>query len=180
MPELSRVSDQWLAEKNTAEKGFSLGSFKESYMQHFPVAVLRKDDQIVAFMNLWCGAQHQELSVDLMRYSPAAPDRAIEYLFCQAMLWGKDQGYQWFNLGMSPLSGLENRPLSPLWNRAGGLIYKHGEHFYNFKGLHSYKQKFNPVWTPKYLAFPGGITLPVVLLDIATLISGGVRDLVSK
>ena len=38
----------------------------------------------------------------------------MEYLFTELMLWGKQQGYRWFNLGMAPLSGLEGRSLAPL------------------------------------------------------------------
>jgi phosphatidylglycerol lysyltransferase len=87
------------------------------------------------------------------------------------MLWGKQQGYQWFNLGMAPLSGIENRPLAPLWNRAVNLAFHYGDHFYSFEGLRAYKEKFDPVWSPKYLASPGGLALPRILADITTLIS---------
>jgi phosphatidylglycerol lysyltransferase len=81
---------------------------------------------------------------------------------------------------MAPPSGLENRQLAPLWHRVGGLLFRHGEHFYNFEGLRDYKDKFDPVWRPKYLASPGGFVLPVILANVATLISGGMKGLVSK
>jgi phosphatidylglycerol lysyltransferase len=87
------------------------------------------------------------------------------------MLWGKQQGYQWFNLGMAPLSGIENRPLAPMWNRVVNLAFHHSDHFYNFEGLRRYKEKFAPVWSPKYLASPGGWILPRILADLVTLIS---------
>ena len=51
------------------------------------------------------------------------------------------------------------------------LVYRHGNHFYSFEGLRQYKQKFGPVWEPKYLASPGGITLPRILVDLTRLIS---------
>ena len=81
---------------------------------------------------------------------------------------------------MAPLSGLEARALAPLWSRAGAFLYRHGEHFYNFKGLRLFKNKFDPVWEPRYLASPGGLILPRVLANIAALISGGFRGLVAK
>jgi len=99
----------------------------------------------------------------------------MTYLFVQTMLWGKEQGYEWFNLGMAPLSGLEARPLAPLWNRIGNLIFRHGEHFYHYEGLRDFKEKFNPIWTPKYLACPNGLALPRVLADVIALISGRTR-----
>jgi phosphatidylglycerol lysyltransferase len=36
------------------------------------------------------------------------------------------------------------------------------------------------VWESKYLASPGGLALPRVLLDISVLISGGVKELFAK
>ena len=104
----------------------------------------------------------------------------MEYLFVCMMLWGKEQGYRWFNLGMAPFSGLENRALAPLWNRLGAFVFRYGEHFYNFQGLRQYKEKFDPQWRPRYLASPGGLALPQIFANLATLISGGVKGVVAK
>jgi phosphatidylglycerol lysyltransferase len=180
LPELRQVSDAWLAEKHTREKGLSLGCFTPDYLQHFPIGVIHLDGKIVAFSNLWLGAEKEELSPDLMRYLPSAPSGIMEYLFIQLMVWGQQEGYRWFNLGMAPLSGLEDRTLAPLWNRLGALVFRHGEHFYNFQGLRQYKEKFNPEWTPKYLASPGGLALPRILTNVATLISGGLKGVLGK
>ena len=180
IPELKKVSDAWLAEKKTAEKGFSLGRFQPDYIARYPVAVVRREGNILGFANVWLGAGKEELSIDLMRYVREAPSGVVEYLFTELMLWGKQQGYQWFNLGMAPLSGLESRSLAPLWSRFGDLVFRHGEHFYGFQGLRQYKEKFHPHWRPRYLASPGGLALPQILTDVATLISGGTRKLFLK
>ncbi|MCG2742735.1 MAG: bifunctional lysylphosphatidylglycerol flippase/synthetase MprF [Desulfobacteraceae bacterium] len=180
LPDLQRVSDAWLQAKNSREKGFSLGYFKADYLLNFPLAVVWMHGEIVAFANLWSGAGKQKLSVDLMRYIPQAPDGIMDYLFVNLMLWGQEQGYQLFSLGMAPLSGLENRPFAPLWNRIGAFVYRHGEHFYNFEGLRYYKEKFGPVWEPRYLASPGGFILPLILANITSLISGGIKGVVGK
>ena len=134
----------------------------------------------MAFANLWLGAGHQEMSIDLMRYVPASPDGVMDYLFVELLQWGRQQSYQSFNFGMAPLSGLENRTLAPFWSKAGSLVFRHGEHFYNFQGLRQYKEKFDPQWRPKYLVCRGGLALPRILANVATLISGGVRGIVSK
>ncbi len=122
----------------------------------------------------------QELTVDLMRFLREAPHGIMDYLFVELILWGKEQGYQWFNMGMAPLAGLESRALSPLWNRVASLVFRHGEHFYNFQGLRHYKDKFDPEWSPQYLACPGGLALPRVLANLASLISGGLTGVVAK
>jgi phosphatidylglycerol lysyltransferase len=180
LPDLRRISDAWLQARSTREKGFSLGRFDEAYLAHFPVALVRQQGRIVAFANVWCGSARQELSIDLMRFDGQALSGVMEYLFINLMLWGKEQGYRFFDLGMAPLSGLENRPFAPLWHRIGAAVFRHGEHFYNFEGLREYKEKFGPVWEPRYLACPGGLALPRILLNITTLISGGIKGVVAK
>lgn len=180
LPELKTISDAWLAGKQTREKGFSLGFFDPAYLARFPAAVVRRAGRIAAFANIWLSADREELSPDLMRYHPEAPGGTMEYLFIQLMLWGKAEGYRWFGLGMAPLSGLENRALAPLWNRLCALAFRHGEHVYNFQGLRHYKEKFDPEWEPRYLVSPGGLALPIILVDVAALISGGLKGVVAR
>jgi phosphatidylglycerol lysyltransferase len=180
LPTLKTISDNWLEEKKVREKGFSLGFFDAAYLQRLPAAVVRIDDQIVAFTNIWQGGEREELTIDLMRYTPEAPRGVMEFLFIELMLWGIGQGYRWFNLGMAPMTGMETNEAAPLWHKIGGLVARFGERFYNFKGLRQYKEKFNPVWYPKYLACPGGLGLPRMLTDISALVSGGIKGLFFK
>jgi phosphatidylglycerol lysyltransferase len=180
LPDMKRVSDGWLEGKKAAEKAFSLGFFREDYLKRFPAGLVRKEGRIIAFANIWSGAEKEELSIDLMRYLPEAPHGVMDYLFIQLLLWGKQEGYRWFNFGMAPLSGLEDRALAPLWDRVGSFIFRHGEHFYNFQGLRQYKEKFHPEWEPKFLASPGGLALPRVLTNLASLISGRSKGMFSK
>jgi phosphatidylglycerol lysyltransferase len=135
--------------------------------------VVEVGGQVVAFATVWPGAGRVEMSVDLMRHRESAPRYSMEVLFASLMLWGAEQGYQWFNMGMAPLSGLESSPLAPLWSRLGRIVYRRGESFYNFQGLRAFKEKFHPVWEPRYLAYPGGLSLPRVVADVSALVAGG-------
>jgi phosphatidylglycerol lysyltransferase len=179
LPELREVSDDWLAMKGAAEKGFSLGFFNENYLKRFPVAVLDVDGRIEAFANIWPGPQKAELSIDLMRHRRTAPKNSMEGLFVFLMLWGKVEGYDAFNLGMAPFSGLESSEFTSLWNRILSYVYRYGRTFYNFQGLRAYKDKFDPVWEPKYFAYPGGLSLPGVLYSVTALIASGYRKVVT-
>lgn len=180
VPQLRAVSDAWLANKATHEKRFSVGAFSGDYLKNFDCAVVRHDGAIVAFANIWRSPAGQEVSIDLMRYRSDAPYGVMDFLFIRLMRWGKEKGYRWFDLGMAPLSGLDNHPLAPVWQRIGAFLFRHGEHFYNFEGLRAYKEKFRPVWSPKYLAVPGGLALPRILFDIAALTSGGTKEIIQK
>jgi phosphatidylglycerol lysyltransferase len=179
VPELRAVSDAWLAAKNTAEKRFSLGYFDARYLECFDCGVVRRGGAVVAFANLW-RAGSGELSVDLMRYNDGAPKGVIDFLLTECMLWGRAQGYHWFNLGMAPLSGLEEHALAPTWHKLGRLVQRYGEVFYHFEGLRRFKEKFLPVWRPRYLAAPDGLATAGALLDVTALISGGVGKVLRK
>jgi phosphatidylglycerol lysyltransferase len=180
LPELKVISDEWLKDKKVGEKGFSLGFFNDRYLRYFPVAVVRLQDKIHAFANLWPGGGKRELSIDLMRYRHDAPHGIMDFIFCEIMLWGKSRGYEWFSLGMVPLAGLEPEKAAWLWGNIGTFVYRHGEHFYNFKGLRNYKDKFAPVWQPKYLVSPGGLHLPAIFADLTALIGGGLKQIITR
>ncbi|HTV94813.1 MAG TPA: bifunctional lysylphosphatidylglycerol flippase/synthetase MprF [Steroidobacteraceae bacterium] len=180
MPQLRAVSDSWLSSRNTAEKRFSLGYFDVGYLSHFDIAVVRRAGTIVAFANIFRAGADTELSADLMRYSDAAPKGVIDFLLVECMLWGRAQHYQWFSLGMAPLSGLEEHALAPAWHKLGRMVQRYGETFYPFEGLRKFKEKFLPVWRPRYLAAPGGLGLAGALLDVTSLISGGVSKVLTK
>ena len=112
---LKRVSDLWLADKAVAEKGFSLGYFDENYLKHFDCAVVKYQNEIVAFANIWQSGQHNELSIDLMRYREVhdsegkAIKNMMDYLFLNLFMWGKDAGFHQFSLGMAPFTGLKDQ-----------------------------------------------------------------------
>lgn len=178
--QLRAVSDAWLREKAVAEKGFSLGCFDPEYVARFPVAVVERGGEIVAFANVWTSASQAEISVDLMRYREGAPKEVMEAIFVSLMVWGRSRGFRWFSLGMAPLSGFERSPVAPAWSRLGLFLFEHGGAFYNFQGLRAYKEKFHPVWVPRYLVYPGGFRLPQILADVSALIAGGYRKVLLR
>ena len=180
MPQLRAVSDAWLAEKQAGEKRFSLGYFDEQYLANFDCAVVRCRGAVVAFANLWRAGVETEISVDLMRYGEGAPKGVMDFMLVESMLWGKAQKYQWFNLGMAPLSGLEEHALAPTWHKLGRMVQRYGETFYHFEGLRKYKEKYLPVWRPRYLAAAGKYGVAGALLDVTSLISGGVGRVLKK
>jgi phosphatidylglycerol lysyltransferase len=182
--ELARVSEEWLAARATREKGFSIGRFDPAYLARGPVAVVRREQRIVAFANVWASeeaeASREELSIDLMRSATDAPDGAMDFLVTRLIEWGRAHDYAWFNLGMAPLAGLEARPLATAWSRVAAALFRHGESLYNFQGVRQWKSKFDPVWRARYLATPGGLSLPSVLRDVTALVAGGVRGVFKK
>ena len=180
MAELKAISDAWLSHHAGGEKGFSMGGFEPRYVAEFPVALVRFEGRIVAFATLWTTAQKAAFSMDLMRYSDEAPKNVMDYLFVELLQWGRDEGYQTFEFGMAPLAGLDDRPLAPIMSRVGRLLYERGEEIYNFQGVRRYKDKYDPVWQPRYIAAPQKWAIPFLLADIGLLSSGGVGGLTKR
>lgn len=180
VPTLAKISDAWLAEHAGGEKGFSMGGFYPGYVSEFPVAVVRFEGAVVAFATLWITAAKTSFSMDLMRYGPAAPKRIMDYLFVELIEWGRAQGYRAVEFGMAPLAGLEDRPLAPVMSRVGNLFFEHAEEIYNFQGVRTYKDKYDPLWQPRYIAAPRKWAIPLLLADVGLLSSGGVAGLAKR
>ena len=181
LPTLEVISSSWLKAKQGREKGFSVGYFSAAYLCATPMALVYLNDELVAFSNVWASAAKIEFSVDLMRYEPSlSGSNIMDFLFTELLLWGKQQGYQLFNLGMAPMSGLTDRALVPFWTKLAKTVYKKGNKFYNFQGLRRYKDKFNPRWEAKYLICYGGLSLPVVVGSLVTLTSRGTTGVFKK
>lgn len=104
----------------------------------------------------------------------------MDFLMINLMLWGRATGYRRMNLGMAPLSGLEPRPQSPMLYRAGQAGFRVGEGCFNFTGLRAYNEHFHPVWEARDLAAPSTCGLARAVADIASLISGGITDTVTR
>jgi phosphatidylglycerol lysyltransferase len=179
-PQIEAISTRWLQGKGVREKRFSVGFFSPDYLRRCRIAIVRQDQRILAFANLWELDNREELSIDLMRYDPDTPNGVMEFLFTALLLWSQEQGYLWFNLGMAPLSGLDKHPLAPVWHKVGNTIYRLGRDFYNFDGLYQYKNKFDPIWQSRYLATPPGLSPASALLAAAQLISGGVKGMFTQ
>ena len=180
LDELEAISDHWLAAKQVTERQFSIGYFSRDYIRRFPCAVVRhkcRDGAILAFANLLEGPRRQELSVDLMRYRTDGPS-VMDFLLTSVMLYGKEKGFRTFNLGMAPLASVGDQPGAHRRERVASLIFRRGEQWYNFQGVRSYKEKFNPEWVPRYLAYEAAWEWPVALANASALIAGGWRNTV--
>ncbi|ANS77355.1 lysyltransferase [Paenibacillus yonginensis] len=175
LDELKGVSDAWL--KGRQEKGFSLGWFEPAYLQEAPLALLKNPEgAIVAFASIAPSYDGGEtVSIDLMRHRPDLPNGTMDNLFIRLLEWSKENGFKVFNLGNAPLSSVGQKDRALREERLAGLVFQHGGHWYGFKGLRKYKEKFNPQWEPRYLAYPASTYLSVLTLDLVRLVSRKVK-----
>jgi phosphatidylglycerol lysyltransferase len=171
--ELRTVSDKWLQMMQGSEKKFSLGWFDEAYLRDCEIAVVRTaEGQVSAFANIVSEYQLHEITIDLMRHRAEMENGTMDFLFISMFQHFQEQGYEGFNLGLSALSGVGESQQAPRLEKGMYYLYKHLNQFYNFKGLHAYKEKFHPRWEPRYLIYPSLTSLPDVVVGLIRADSG--------
>ena len=136
-----------------SEKGFSLGFFDEDYLNEAPVCLIRDaSGKLVAFASMM-PMDEKTLSIDLMRHSQDAPSGIMDKIFISLFEYGKEQGYEYFDMGMAPLSNVGESRFSFIGERVARFIFEYGDRFYAFQGLRSYKNKYVTKWSAKYTAY---------------------------
>ena len=170
---LRAVSDEWLTLIHGTEQRFALGEFDEAYVGTSQVMAVHDDaGTVVAFANIVPEYQRNEITIDLMRHRQNIESGTMELLLVAFLEWAQAHGYASFNLGLSALSGVGAAPDDPTLERALHYIYGHLNQFYNFQGLHAFKEKFHPEWSPRYLVYANVARLPTVLTALARATSG--------
>ena len=172
--ELASISDEWLSSRGAVEMRFSLGWFDAAYLNTCPILLVRdREGFIEAFTNIVTEFQSAEVTVDLMRHREHTEAGLMDFLFVSLFQWAKSQNYATFNLGLSALSGVGEHSDDPAIERALNYIYRNVNRFYNFRGLHAFKEKFHPVWSPRYLVYPNPASLPAVSVSLLRANLGG-------
>jgi phosphatidylglycerol lysyltransferase len=173
LTELRAISDDWLEQMQGAEKKFSLGWFDPDYLRDCELAVVENAQGIpIAFANLIPEYQRNEATIDLMRHGHDVERGAMDYLFTSLLQHCKDQGYARFNLGLVVFSGVGENPDAPRLEKGVHYLYDHLSQFYNVQGLRAYKEKFHPVWEPRYFVYPHLADLPEVVIALVRADSG--------
>ncbi|HEY9610979.1 phosphatidylglycerol lysyltransferase domain-containing protein [Allocoleopsis sp.] len=173
LQQLKPVSDEWLKMTQGSEKQFSLGWFYEDYLRNCEIAVVQAaDGQISAFANVIPEYQLNEITIDMMRRRAEVEQGTMDFLFTSMFQHFKERGYDRFNLGLSALSGVGEKPQSPRLEKALHYLYEHLNQFYNFKGLHAFKEKFKPEWEPRFFIYPRRVALPEVVMALIRADSG--------
>lgn len=171
--ELRRVSDDWLSTQFGGEKYFLVGWFNDDYVRNSPVmAVHTPGGKVVAFANLVSTKNKSEITCDLVRFCRNTENGMAEFLIVSMMKWAISQGYTTFSLSAITTYGKgmeeDDPPVAKIILVISSLINS----LYKFTGLYKFKDKFHPLWEPRYIAYPGATTLLPSLTTMLRLYSG--------
>lgn len=173
LKELRSVSDEWLKMMQGAEKKFSVGWFDYDYLRECEIMVVHTPEgAISAFANVVSEYQKNEITIDLMRRRTEIEKGTMEFLFVSMFQHFQQLKYDGLNLGLSALSGVGETQNSPNLEKVLKYLYDHLNKFYNFKGLHTFKDKFSPRWEPRYLVYPNLAALPNTVVALVRADSG--------
>jgi phosphatidylglycerol lysyltransferase len=167
IPELLRVSEDWVRGKRPRQRVFAGTALRVGYLERFPVGVVRSGGRILAFASLVGSAGKAELSVELVRDIANAPIGSLDFVLFEAILWAKGQAYRTVNLGLAPPRGLSRRDTVSRWNRFGAQLYRHGEHYSDFNELRRAKARFAPRWDARFVSSRPGLALARAIPDLA-------------
>mgnify|MGYP002136254884 CR=1 FL=1 len=97
---------------------------------------------------------------------------AIEFLIASAAMMVKDEGAQFLSLSGAPLAhavtaASSDSPATGVMDRSLDLLGRTLEPVYGFRSLLAFKSKFQPEYSPMYMAFPD----PAALASIGSAIT---------
>lgn len=156
--QLRAVSDEWLVAENLRETAFSQGIFDAAELrQQTIITVEDSEGKVMAFVNIIPDYAPDEGTYDLIRKTNDAPSGAIDVLLVSVIQYGQQQGWKWLNLGLAPLSGLEDT--NNLAEQAVKLAYERIRAFSHLKGLRAFKEKYATVWRDKFIVYNDDLDL---------------------
>jgi phosphatidylglycerol lysyltransferase len=151
LQKLEKVSDNWLQELQQKEVAFTQGVFDASILKEQTILTIEdQEEKVYAFLNLIPDYAPGEATYDLIRKIKDAPNGVLDMLLAKTFLYLKEQGYTSANMGLAPLSGMEDVNVT---QKTIKYAYENLKVFGQFKGLRKYKEKFFPSWEKKYLIY---------------------------
>ena len=151
LQKLELVSNQWLKHMGQKEITFTQGIFDPEVLKNHTIFTVEdNEEKVYAFLNLVPVYSPGLSTYDLIRKVSNAPNGILDMLLCKTFLYLKEKGYQKVNLGLAPLSGIDEASF-----RAKTIRYAYDNipTFAHFKGLRKFKEKFFPEWEKKYLIY---------------------------
>ena len=161
---LKEISNAWLTTPGRREYTFVMGYFNDTYIGSSTVVVLKQRGRLLAYVNMIPSYIPGHASVDHMRFIPDMPAIGMHYLLKTAITDSYHKGIGTFNLGLSPLAGVDNLLDPGIHERLLLVVKRLGTRYYSFSGLEQFKNKFKPNWQPRFILYTKS---PTNLIGIA-------------
>jgi phosphatidylglycerol lysyltransferase len=171
LPLLADVFDGWAAAERR-DRSLLVPAFDSDFTLRHDVVTARQRGRLVAFGSLVAGSDGADMALFPVHIRPEGRKAVLRALLLEAIAQARRRGCRWFDLGTAPL------PAEPADSPMPGLMasraraFRYGGFFGETEDVRSFKQRFQPVWRPRYLVCPGGIALPQMMQE-AVLVAEG-------
>ncbi|MEO6827828.1 MAG: rhomboid family intramembrane serine protease [Microbacteriaceae bacterium] len=168
---INAISEQWVAEKELPEMGFTLGAMEE--LKDPDVKLMLALDQagemqaITSWLPSYRDGAVVGWTIDFMRRADGSMNGVMEFLIASAALHMKDDGIEVLSLSGAPLATAPTAPgeapaQATVMSRLLDFLARTLEPAYGFSSLFRFKAKFNPSYSTIYMAYPDPLALPTI------------------
>ena len=170
--QIHQISQKWMAGKGLPEMNFMLGGLDELNDPNIrcliAVGADRKVHAITSWMPVYDSGRPVGWTIDLMRRNtePGTFRGVMEFLIATAALTFRQEGARFVSLSGAPLAGLDRGERPSALQRVLDMIANTIEPAYGFQSLRQFKDKFQPVYQPLYLAYPDPAALGPIAIAI--------------
>lgn len=171
--QLAEMSEQWVAEKELPEMGFTLGGLDELRDPAVRLMLAVDEAGLVEGVTSWLPSYRDGVvigwTLDFMRRRPDGINGVMEFLIASAAERMRDDGIEFMSLSAAPLAhtGGVTSDAASFTDRILGYLSTSLEPVYGFRSLLSFKRKFQPEFHPLLMAYPDAVALPTIGLALA-------------
>jgi lysylphosphatidylglycerol synthetase-like protein (DUF2156 family) len=170
--QLAEISEQWVAEKDLPEMGFTLGGLDELHDPSVRLMLAVGEEGRIEAVTSWLPTYREGVVVgwtlDFMRRRPDSINGVMEFLIAEAATRMKADGIEFMSLSAAPLAhtGARDDDDRGVMDRVLDYLGTSLEPVYGFRSLLAYKQKFQPELHPLIMAYPDPVALPAIGLAL--------------
>ncbi|WP_248305609.1 rhomboid family intramembrane serine protease [Agromyces sp. H66] len=173
--EITSISEEWVAEKELPEMGFTLGGMEELEDHEVRLMLALGPDGRIQAVTSWLPVFRENevigWTIDFMRRADGSMNGIMEFLIASAALHMKADGAEVLSLSgaplaTKPLAAGEEPPEPNAMTRLLDFLAKTLEPAYGFSSLFRFKAKFNPEYETLSMAYPDPLALPAIGLAI--------------
>lgn len=169
--QINDISEQWVAEKDLPEMGFTLGGIDELRDPEVGMMIACDANDRVIGVTSWLPTYRDGAvigwTLDFMRRTPDGMNGVMEFLIARSAERFRDDGIEFMSLSAAPMARSTSAQRDSAAERLLGYISSRLEPVYGFRSLFAFKSKFKPEFHPLFMAYPDSLVLPPIGLALA-------------
>jgi phosphatidylglycerol lysyltransferase len=171
--QISIISEQWVADKDLPEMGFTLGGLAELRDPAVRLMIAVDVDDRIEGVTSWLPSYRNGVvigwTLDFMRRRPDGINGVMEFLIAESAMRMRDDGVEFMSLSAAPLAHTASAPIEGAsgMDQLLGYLSTSLEPVYGFRSLLRFKRKFQPELRPMLMAYPDRTALPLIGIALA-------------